>query len=287
MWFAYSLFFAVWSSVAMLITKKLLRTLDPYFLFAFLLAITVPFTAIILLIVGVPVFKAEFFTSIFIAAILDIVAALLFYKALNASEISLLSPISSFNPIFTLIFAAFLLNETPTFLKLVGVVIIVIGAYLLNISNVRAGILKPFSILLSDKGVQLFLVTNFLWGLTPIFQKRAALATNPITPVAIPLIESALIALMLFPVFLRTKKYKNFLISKSKLFIFLGAMTALGQFAALMAFSLTNLAYATAVFKLSVLFTVILGGVFLKEKNIKERFLGAAVMVLGTILLAF
>jgi len=44
--------------------------------------------------------------------------------------------------------------------------------------------------------------------------------------------------------------------------------------------------YATSIFRLSTLFIIILGGVFLKEERILERLLGASVMVIGAILLA-
>lgn len=52
-----------------------------------------------------------------------------------------------------------------------------------------------------------------------------------------------------------------------------------------MAFSLTKLGYATAIFTLSMPFTVILGWLFFKEKDIKARFLGSVVMLIGVILL--
>ena len=71
-----------------------------------------------------------------------------------------------------------------------------------------------------------------------------------------------------------------------KWFVVNGVGTAFSQAAAYAAFALVYLGYATSVFRLSVLFIIILGGVFLKEERIKERLLGGAVMVLGTILLA-
>ena len=65
-----------------------------------------------------------------------------------------------------------------------------------------------------------------------------------------------------------------------------GIFYAVALYAAYIALSLTNIGYASAVFNLSALFTVVLGGILLKENHAGERLLGASVMILGAILLA-
>lgn len=68
-------------------------------------------------------------------------------------------------------------------------------------------------------------------------------------------------------------------------FLLIAPFAALSTFAGLFAFSLTNVGYVTAIFRLSTLLTILWGWLFFKEKHIKERLLGAAVMILGTLLL--
>lgn len=71
-----------------------------------------------------------------------------------------------------------------------------------------------------------------------------------------------------------------------------GALDALAFVCSILAISRSSIsliapiASFSPVFRLSTLFIIVLGGVFLKEKRIKERFLGASVMLLGAILLA-
>ena len=266
--------------------QKLIKGISPVLFFLLTLLFSLPFMVTLLLILGIPKFTADFFIILFLAGILDTIAAILYYKALSISEISLLAPISSFNPVFVLIFASFLLHENPTFLKLLGIVIIVLGSYLLNISSIKSGIFKPFTKLFSDKGVQLFFITNLIWGLTPVLQKKAIFETFPTTPISVPLIEMVFIIIFLTPFLLKIRKEKTYIKTNIKLLILFGGMSALGQFAAQNAFSLTNVVYSIAIFKLSALFSIILGAVFLKEHNIRERFVGAAVMLAGTILIA-
>ena len=270
----------------MLIAKKLVKGISPVLFFLLTLLFALPFMGVLLFISGIPKFTADFFIILFVAGIFDTIAAILYYKALSISEVSLLAPISSFNPVFVLIFASFFLHENPTFLKLLGIITIVAGSYLLNISSIKSGILKPFTKLFSDKGVQLFLITNLIWGITPILQKKAIFETSPTTPISVPFVEVIFIIILLIPFLTKIKSTSSFIKTNIKLLILFAGMSALGQFAAQNAFSLTNVAYSVAIFKLSALFTVILGAVFFKEKHTKERFLGAAVMVAGVILLA-
>ncbi len=250
------------------------------------LSFVLPFSIGLLLYLGVPAFTPQFWKFIFIVSILDTIAAVIYYKALSMSEISLLAPISSFNPAFVLIFATIFLHENPTPVKLIGILLIIIGAYLLNVDQIRAGVFKPISKLLSDKGVKLFLISNLIWGMTPILQKKAIFETTPTTPLSVPLIEAVFIIVFLSPFFFKMKNVKKYTRTNLKFLLIFGFLATIGQFAALTAFSLNNVAYVTAVFKLSALFSIILGAVLFKEHHIQERFLGAFVMVIGTILIA-
>ena len=54
----------------------------------------------------------------------------------------------------------------------------------------------------------------------------------------------------------------------------------------LKAISLVEVSYMVSVKRLNILFGVVFGAVFFMETNIKERFLGATVMVLGIILIS-
>ena len=53
----------------------------------------------------------------------------------------------------------------------------------------------------------------------------------------------------------------------------------------MIAINLTFVAYVISVKRTSALFSVILGKIILKEKGIKERLLGAAIMVSGVFLI--
>jgi len=264
----------------------MMKDISPMAFTVISLSFVLPFSIGFLIFFGVPAFTPEFWKFLITVSILDTIAAVIYYKALSMSEISLLAPISSFNPAFVLIFATIFLHENPTPVKLIGILLIIIGAYLLNVDQIRAGIFKPVSKLLSDRGVKLFLVSNLIWGMTPILQKKAIFQTSPTTPVVVPLIETVFIIIFLLPFLFKMKNVKKYVKVNLKTLLAYGSLASVGQFAALTAFSLNNVAYVTAVFKLSALISIVMGAILFKEHHIQERFLGALVMVIGTILIA-
>ena len=288
MWVFYSLFFAIWSAAQAFLTKKLTKKINPLgLLYAFFL-FNIPITFILLLFLGgIPQVTQNFYLYIGIAGFLDAIAFVFSILAISRSSISLIAPIASFTPVFTTIIAIFALNEVPTPLKFLGILLVVIGAYLLNVADIKQGILAPFKTLFSHKGVLLFLLANFIWSITPIFQKKAIFETSPQIPLFASVIGMCFVFLFLTPfAFKKAMASLKEVKANIKWFAINGVGNAFAQAAAFAAFSLTYLGYATAVFRLSTLFIIIFGGVFLKEERIRERLLGGGVMVLGTILLA-
>ena len=288
MWFFYSLSFALLSSFGIFIIKKLSKKIDYLPLLYIFLIFNIPLTFVLVLFIGgIPNTTSDFYIYMGLSALLDTIAFVLAFLAISRSDISLLSPIAAFSPVFTTIIAAFTLGEVPDEKKLFGILIVILGVYLLSVSQIKKGILVPFKGIFTNKSVLFFLVSNLIWAITPILQKKAIFETNPQIPLFASLIGMCFGFVFLTPFAARRALgFAREVKSNMKWFLANGIGTAFGQAAAFTAFSLAYLGYVTSVFKLSILFTIILGGVFLKEKNIKERLLGAAVMVIGTILLA-
>src|SRR5438128_12431414 len=91
--------------------------------------------------------------GIFVAALLVSVACnwaatLLSTSALAKADASLVSPLLTFNPAFTLLFAWFSLGEIPGVRQTIGVVIVLFGAYLMEVEEARTGLLTTLAVLL-------------------------------------------------------------------------------------------------------------------------------------------
>lgn len=288
MWFSLALFYALWFSINIAVLKKILSSLDSLTALFLSALFTLPFSFVIVYLTsGIPNANFNFFQSIIIAGIIDVVAFVAAMWALKSSPISEISPLSSITPIFTTILAIFLLKEVPTLPKTLGIIIIVIGTYFLNISQVKNGILAPVKKLFQSKGVQLYFFANLLWSITPVLQKNAILNTFPKTPMFASLIDFCVIVIIILPFAVQRIRTQKINIKKYLwIFLLLGIFSALSQYAAYTAFSLAYVGYVNAIFKFSSVFIILLGLVFFKEKNIKEKLLGATIMLTGAIIVA-
>ncbi len=286
-WFWLSLFFALYTSVLISFIKQLTQKTHYIFVIFAGNIFTLPFTFLIILLTGgIPNVTPKFYLLMTSSSIFDLIAAISSYLAISISPISLVSPISSFNPIFTTIFAALAIHEIPSPVKLVGIATIVSGAYLLNISDIKGGLFLPFKKLFTNRGVLLSLFAYLIWGITPIFQKQSIFETKPITPLFASFFGSFIVAVLVFPILIIKVKNISLQIRKTWTWFFMiRPYSALAQLAAFTAVTQADLGLLTSVFKVAVVFTILGGLLFFKEERIWERLLGAGVMIAGTILL--
>ena len=288
MWFFEALFFSLWTAVSVFLIKKWSSKIPSSALILFTFLFTLPWMVILILITGgFPKAGIMFYLFMLGSAIFDIIAFYSYFKAINISEISLIGPISSFGPVFTTLFAFMALNETPSEFRLIGILLIVAGSYILNIVSNKKDLFAPFTNLFRNKGVLLALFAAFLWSITPIFQKKAIFETNPTTPLFASFVGMAFVTIY----FLATnvsafKKYKRDIKNNLPVLIIYGLGTALAQLAAYSAFASSYLGYVTAIMRSSGIFTVIIGGIFLKERTIGKKIIGSAIMLAGVLLLA-
>ena len=287
MWFFYALAFAVISSFSIIIAKKVMKDVDQYAYLLLVSIFTFPFLFLSsLAFYGIPRLDPGFWMPTITGTAISVLASLLVYKAIRESEISLVNPISSFNPVFTTIVSFIFLGEKLKFTDTLGILLIVLGAYFLQLSKSKEGLFAPFTALVNHKGVRLAIVAYLLWSITPAFEKTAILYTSPQNPPFAAFIGKTVAILLLVPVAWKKSitPIRKALVSW-KWILLDGILGGLGISAAFIAYSLSPLGIATAVFKLSVIIVPVLGWLFFKEKGIKERLAGSFVMLLGVIFL--
>jgi len=287
MWFWLALTFAILSSINVLIYKNILKRSDEYVVAWISSIFTLPVLAlIVLLFYQIPRVDWFFAFGIIGTVSLNVMAGILSFRAIKLTDISLIAPISAFNPVFTTLISFFTLKETPDLKGVIGIATIVIGAYVLNLTSFKDGIFVPFKKLFSHKGVVLALICNFIWGITPVFEKIAIKHTFPQVPPFVSLVGSFSLAVAFWPIMLKKSRSPLTQIRiHLRSFLLAGVFGGIAGAAGFTAYSLTKLGYATAIFKLSMIFTVIWGYLFLKEPAIKEKLLGSVIMLIGVLLL--
>ena len=144
---------------------KKLSDLETYSKIALLNIASLPFLALGLLFFGMPKVSATFYLVIFINIALFFLAQILMVKSLKMSNLSVSVPMLSFTPVFLLLTSYLMLNEFPTFAGLLGVLLVVAGSYVLNISELKQGYLEPIKSIFRNKGVFYMIIAAFLYSL--------------------------------------------------------------------------------------------------------------------------
>ena len=234
----------------------------------------------------IPTLDWLFVVGVIGSASLNVIAHLASTRALKLADASLVTPLLIFSPVFTVLISAVFLSETPSTQGLLGVGLVLIGAYWLNRSS-DTDWLAPFKSLVFTPGVTLVLLAGLLSAITPLFEKTAILHTNPESPQFAAFAATTLLTIILTPaVIVHGKPAIVKLSLHRRELILTGLIAGIAPVLGYTAFSLGLVGYVTTLFKLSALMTVIWSSLFLKERGLAQRLPASLVMVLGTILIA-
>ncbi len=281
-WFIYAFVCALSLATADALSKKALDgNTDPYIVAWVRTGYATPFIAVIIPFIDIPTLDGIFYIAMFLSIPLDIIALLLYMKAIKVSPLSLTLPFLSLTPVFLIGTSYVILGEKPDKSGFIGIILVVIGSYLLNVHTISRGVFEPFKAIAKEQGSVLMIVVAFVFSIGVCFGKIAVQHSNP---AFFSVIYIFLLSLFLFIVVsFKSKHFLSKSISRPVPFVFIGMLIAIMIITHLKAISLIEVSYMVSVKRLSILFGVLYGVMFFKETNIKERFLGATVMVSGII----
>ncbi len=288
MWAILALSAAVLTSFNPILYKRMLRDVDPLVAVWGVVSLSLPLLAVFAFVTAprLPALDWLFAAGILGSAAFNVVARLAAARALKLADASLIAPLLNFTPVLTVLISAVVLGEIPSPRGLLGVVLVLAGAYWVTRSPGQ-GWRGPAKTLAHNPAVRLVLLTGLCWAITPIFEKTAILHTQPESPRFTALASSALLALFLTPSALRKGTAAIRTLGRYRRELGLTAfVTAVVPVLVYTAFSLGYVGYVGTLLNLSVLMTVVWGCLFLKERGIAQRLPGSAVMVLGAVLLA-
>ena len=229
------------------------------------------------------------------SAVLNGMATLLSTVALAKADASLVSPLLTFNPAFTLLLAWPALGEVPGLRQTIGVAVVLFGAYLLDVEEARMGALAPLRVLVERPGTLLALIASALWGVTTVLEKLAIEHVTPPSGPLVALLGTALLVVLLTPGAFWSSKRTDASTSRgtwgglrthARIFMVAALIAGVAPLFGFSAIALGLVGYITALFKLSAVLTILWAKLFLGEGNVRQRLLGALVMVAGGILIA-
>src|SRR5229473_36812 len=243
--------------------------------------------------VQMPHVDGVFVVALLASVVLNWAATLLSAVALSKADASLVSPLLTFNPAFTLLIAWLLLGEVPGLRQTLGVAVVLLGAYLLEVEAARKNLLAPLRLLLRRPGTLLAILASALWGTTTVLEKLAIDHMTPPSGPVVALLGTFLTVVLLTPGALWTRSQEGVQAHRWKglaahpralsLAMLIAGIAPLFGFTAI---ALGLVGYVTTLFKLSAVLTILWSWWFLGAGQIRSRLLGVGVMIVGGFLVA-
>jgi len=278
-WFFLSILTALFASARDFQSKRHLARVDSLTVSWALSLFSIPFLGIALSFTDVPTVDSTFFVLVGGAAAVLTVGWILYIKALSVSEMSLTVPMISFSPLFLLVLAPLFLGEFPSPIGICGVSLIVIGTYIVGTSKASFGFLGPFRALLHERGPRLMLLAAVAFSFAAVLDKAGITRSSAIL---FAFVENMCVALFMVPIiYVKHRAGFREAFANWRILLPIGFCVAMMFVCQASAMRLGPVAYVVAIKRLSVLISVVAGGLLLGEEQLSVRLAGSAVMVCG------
>ena len=223
---------------------------------------------------------AVIWTSGFIHVVYTIVLG----KAYEEGDLSLVYPLARSAPLFVTLWAVLFLEERLTVGSLTGILLVVLGAYIIGFRTLEwREFIKPLSSL-KDKPYQLALLTALLVSLYSIADKIGVRHMDPFVFYYLLLLPR----LTLYLPYIVKTRYADIMAewrTNKGSILLVGVIQFLGYLLVLYAMTLTQVSYIVAVRQVSVVFAVLMGTALLREKYGLVRLVASSFIFLGVFLI--
>ena len=286
MWILLALLCALLGGTSDAISKQLLVRSNERVVAWAKMAFTLPWMLLGPLLAGWPALTREFWILIVLMAPLELLSYICYLKAIRTTPISLVIPFLAFTPMLSALTAWIFLGERLSPLGTVGVLSVTVGAYVLQAELVPQGLLEPIRAMFRVPGIRLMLLTAAIYGLTSTLGKRAIQLSSPAT---FPFLYFSLDTFLLTGLIGRQPKGIPGAVTEVrgqwKLYLLDGVIFAAALFAHAYGIRLAPVAYFISIKRLSLVVSVLYGGLLYREEAFGARLAGTALMVAGVILI--
>jgi len=284
LWVLYGLGAALGLASADALTKCYFTGLTPYGMSLVRLLFGLPYFAVGWWFTPMPQLTPIFFLIVVVALPLEILAALMYMRALQVSPLSLCAPMLAFTPALLILSGHLILGEMPNAWGGAGIAAVVLGSYLLNLDRWGRGWCAPLAALWRQEGPRLMLGVAVIYAVTSALGKLGVMHSGP-TFFAL-FYPCAFTGIMLAGYPWSSPRPGRRLFSQPFTGLLLGFCMAATPFCHFHGIQLAPAAYLIATKRLSLLFSVIYGGLVFREGFFLQRLMGAGLMAAGVGLIA-
>ncbi|MGZ3596170.1 MAG: EamA family transporter, partial [Syntrophales bacterium] len=252
-WILLALIAALTGGTSDALTKKALQLHDEYTIAWLRQLVVVLFLSPCLFFIPIPALDGDFYKAFFSALPFEVVAYILYIKAIKISPLSLTVPFLSLTPLCLIIIPYIMLGELVSFRGGIGILMIALGSYTLNLKEIGKGFLEPIKAIGKEKGSVFMIIVAILYGFTNTLSKHALSHSSALF---FGVTYNLAFFIVLSPVIFKVGKiHSHGRICKEslKISVLPGFFAAITVIFYTIAMSLANVAYTVAVCRLSLL----------------------------------
>ncbi len=219
---------------------------------------------------------------------LEILAMLLYMRAIRDFPLSLTLPYLALTPVFVILTGYLLLGESVSFIGFLGILLVVVGAWVLNMRSARLNDWKtwfvPLRAMFTNQGSRLMIAVAALYSLTSVFGKGAMQYMPPQQFGPFYFLMLGVLTLTVFG--LTAPSTVRVIWQDFRANLIVGAFMGLMVITHFLAIQEVEVAYMIAVKRTSLLFGILFGWLLFKEQGLGTNLFAGALMVMGVFLIA-
>lgn len=231
---------------------------------------------------GIPALDTTFWLALLSSSLFNALAFWLYSEALHHGDLSLVAPLISLSPVFMLVTSPLVVGEYANAQAGAGVILVAIGAYVLNSRGVATKPkhwYDPLRTIWRSRGSRSMFLVAILWSITSNIDKVGIQHSSPFFWL---LWVYASIGLLLLPRSLQlgipeAAPWRRLWLS--------AVIATFGISSQMYALLQTQVVNVIAIKRLSTLIGVLYGAWIFREQHLRDRLLGAGLMLAGAVLI--
>ena len=214
---------------------------------------------------------------------LELLAMRLYVTAISSTPLSQTLPYLAFTPVFTAVLGLLVLDESISAHGLAGILLVVLGAYLLNLQHAFSGrelaVLAPLKAIAREPAARMMLLVAAIYGITSVSSKAAMGDAPPQAFGALYFVLVGGASLLMFGGLVPSRLRR--LRSRPWVVLAVAVAMALMVVTHFLAIAGTEAAYMITVKRTSLLFGMLFGALWFGETDLPRNLGAGAMMVAG------
>jgi drug/metabolite transporter (DMT)-like permease len=285
-WFPLAMVSAITLGAADALTKRYFQDYQGWEMVLVRIAVPGLFLLPLALAQPIPPVPPAFWGGILILVPLELFAMWLYMHAIRGSPLYLTLPYLAFTPVFNVLTGYLVLGETIDGRGLAGILLVVLGAWLLNLNHFATplrGWFVPLRAIAYERGPRLMLIVALVYSVTSALSKQVMLYATPESFGAFYFV--LLCGVVLTATALYQPRSLRVLIERPLPLVLVGGLMAVMVVTHFIAIADIEVAYFLSVKRSSLIFAILFAMILFAERPAPRHLIASLLMVAGVALI--